>query len=90
MVDAEFLLNKHFLCYFSFFLSIPINTIFDPHNNQTTSTICMSPDGKYLASVSNGHTCSFNLWKWSLGEQEPDGKVILKIILLYKHTAQKN
>lgn len=52
---------------------MPISTIFNPHDGKHIALITMSPDGRFLASISHENPCSFNIWKWTHGEQTPDG-----------------
>ncbi|GLG99054.1 WD repeat-containing protein 66 [Gryllus bimaculatus] len=56
---------------------LPTCTIFDPHGEDGTTLVGMSPDATFLVSVSNSKDQIIACWKWTLGEKKPNGEFIL-------------
>ena len=47
-----------------------MRTIFDPHKDGTVA-IAITPNAKYLATLSAGETQTLAIWDWTTGDDHP-------------------
>lgn len=69
-------INVHLVFYLTFYdISLPIRTLFNCHGQYAPEGIGFSMDSKYLITVGNEPHPIIKFWLWTLGKDEPDGKL---------------
>lgn len=48
----------------------PVRSIFEPHENGVVA-IALTPDAKYLATLSASSPQTFSIWDWTTGSEAP-------------------
>lgn len=55
-----------------FFSSVPISTLFNPHDDQEMTAVRISPNAKYIVTVGNEFHQKVHFWLWTYGKDKPD------------------
>ncbi|XP_013416583.1 cilia- and flagella-associated protein 251 isoform X1 [Lingula anatina] len=64
---------------------VPVQTLFDPHPEVGVAAIAMTPDAKYIATISAAEDQTLSIWDWTVDGEKPVCKTNLKAEYGHQH-----